>query len=154
MVSHAVSHSFISTAVEKFRDTRVASEVFKPRVQMPCAILFIIQVWQRASHRTCTQCVQMGHSHHGQILDWSDRASNTSFVCWKTNSRNYLCKTKFYFLRFQNLPNPFACLEALSTVSLLQERSKRSPSVDFNEFDRVPCSDSLKSSNAFSARGW
>ena len=69
MISHPVSHSLISTALDKPRSVRVVSEVSKPSGQMPCSILFTSHVWQQASHGTCMQCVQMGHSQNGQSLD-------------------------------------------------------------------------------------
>ena len=113
-----VSHTLITTAVNNKLNVRSAFRFRKTTSKISCAIFSLVHVLHHVSLGTCTQCVQVVLlANRDQLLDRSDRASNTSFVCWKSIVRFYLCKIKVYFLQFQNLQSLYASQEAPFTVS-------------------------------------
>ena len=155
MVSHVVSHTLITTAVNNKLDVRRAFRFRKTTSKISCAIFSLVHVLHHVSLGTCTQCVPVVLLANGdQFLDRSDRASNTSFVCWKSIVRFYLCKIKVYFLQFQNLPSLYASQEAPFTVSSHLVISKQLRFVGSKEFALSHYSALLKTNNEFSARGW
>ena len=95
MVSHAVSHRLITTTVSYKLDTASANRFHNLITELASATIFPVQVLHHVSLRTCTQCVPVALlANRDQLLDRSDRASNTSFVCWLSNVRFYLCKIR------------------------------------------------------------
>ncbi len=153
MVSHAISHPSITTTVEKqfhLCDTSAQRELNSREFH---AIISINQLWQKSSQHTCTQCVQMGHSHHSQILGWSDRASITSIVCWKTISRNSTCKSNNYFLPFQSVQHLFVFHEAPYIALSIMGKSKPSSFEEYNGLEHLLCTDIWTTNNAYSAKG-
>ena len=154
MVSHAVSHTLITTAVNNKLDVRSAIGFHHATCKPSCAIFSVVQVSQHASLGTCTQCVPVALLANGdQFLDRSDRASNTSFVSWKSIVRFYLCKTRIYFSQFQNLPPLFASQEALSIDSSPPVISKQSQCEGSKEFALSHLSALLKNNSGLSVRG-
>ena len=155
MVSHAVSHRLITTTVNYKLDTASANRFHNLISKIASATIFLVQVLHHVALRTCTQCVPVALlANRDQFLDRSDRASNTSFVCWKSIVRFYLCKIKVYFLQFQNLPSLYASQEAPFTVSSHLVISKQLRFVGSKEFALSHYSALLKTNNEFSARGW
>ena len=155
MVSHAVSHTLITTAVNNKLEVRSAFRFRKTTSKISCAIFSLVHVLHHVSLGTCTQCVPVALLANGdQFLDRSDRASNTSFVSWKSIVRFYLCKTRIYFSQFQNLPPLFASQEALSIDSSPPVISKQLQFAGSKEFALSHLSALLKTNNEFSARGW
>ena len=155
MVSHAVSHALITTAVNNKLDVRSALRFYKITSKMPCAIFSLVHVLHHVSLGTCTQCVPVVLlANRDQFLDRSDRASKTSFVCWRSIVRFYLCKIRIYFLPFQNPPSLYASREAPFTVSSHLVISKQLRFAGFREFVPSHYSALLKTNNEFSARGW
>lgn len=155
MVSHVVSHTLITTVVNNKLDARSAFRFHNTTTKMPCAIFCLVHVLHHVSLGTCTQCVLVVLlANRDLLLDRSDRASNTSFVCWKSIVRFYLCKIKVFFLQFQNLPTLCAYQEVPSTVSLHLVISKQLQFAGFKEFAPSHYSALLKTNNEFSVRGW
>ena len=155
MVSHAVSHRLITTTVSYKLDTASANRFHNLITELASATIFPVQVLHHVSLRTCTQCVPVVLlANRDQFLDRSDRASNTSFVCWLSNVRFYLCKIRIYFLQFQNLPPRCAYQEAPSIVSSPQVISKRLQFVASKEFVPSHYSALLKNKSALNAREW
>ena len=155
MVSHAVSHRLITTTVSYKLDTASANRFHNLITELASATIFPVQVLHHVSLRTCTQCVPVVLlANRDQLLDRSDRASNTSFVCWLSNVRFYLCKIRIYFLQFQNLPPRCAYQEAPSIVSSPQVISKRLQFVASKEFVPSYYSALLKNKSALNAREW
>ena len=155
MVSHAVSHQIITTGINNKYNLRSAFSFHKVLSKIPYDIFSLVQVIHHVSLGTCTQCVPVVLlANRDQLLDRSDRASNTSFVCWKSIVRFYLCKTRIYFSQFQNLPSLYASLEAPFTVSSHLVISKQLQSAGSKEFALSHYSALLKTNNEFSARGW
>ena len=161
MVSHAVSHAdvvsktLITTAVNNKLDVRSAFRFYKITSKMPCAIFSLVHVLHHVSRGTCTQCVPVVLlANRDQFLDRSDRASKTSFVCWRSIVRFYLCKIRIYFLQFQNPPSLYASQEAPFTVSSHLVISKQLRFAGSREFAPSRYSALLKTNNEFSARGW
>ena len=155
MVSHAVSHTLVTTAVNNKLEVRSAFRFRKTTSKIPCAIFSLVHVLHHVSLGTCTQCVPVVLlANRDQLFDRSDRASNTSFVCWQSNVRFYLCKIRIYFLQFQNLPYLYASQEAPFIVSSHLVISKPSRFVGYNELDPLLCRDIWTTNNVFSARGW
>ena len=133
MVSHAVSHTIITTTVNNDLDIRSDISFHNITSKLLCDIFSSIQVLHHASLGTCTQCVPVALLANGDLFDRSDRASNTSFVCWQSNVRSYQCKKKSYFSQFQKRPILFASQEVLSIDLLLQAISKHLPFAEFKE---------------------
>ena len=155
MVSHVVSHTLVTTAVNNKLEVRSAFRFRKTTSKIPCAIFSLVHVLHHVSLGTCTQCVPVVLlANRDQLLDRSDRASNTSFVCWKSIVRFYLCKIKVYFLQFQNLQSLYASQEAPFTVSSHLVISKQLRFAGSKEFALSHYSALLKTNNEFSARGW
>ena len=155
MVSHAVSHRLITTTVSYKLDTASANRFHNLITELASATICPVQVLHHVSLRTCTQCVPVVLlANRDQFLDRSDRASNTSFVCWLSNVRFYLCKIRIYFLQFQNLPPRCAYQEAPSIVSSPQVISKRLQFVASKEFVPSHYSALLKNKSALNAREW
>lgn len=155
MVSHAVSHTLVTTAVNNKLDVRSAFRFCKTTSKISCAIFSFVHVLHHVALGTCTQCVLVVHlANRDQLLDRSDRASNTSFVCWKSIVRFYLCEIKVYFLQFQNLLSLYASQEAPFTVSSHRAISKQLRSAGSKEFVPSRYSALLKTNNEFSVRGW
>ena len=155
MVSHAVSHRLITTTVNYKLDTAIANRFHNLISKIASATISLVQVLHHVSLRTCTQCVPVVLlANRDQFLDRSDRASNTSFVCWLSNVRFYLCKIRIYFLQFQNLPPRCAYQEAPSIVSSPQVISKRLQFVASKEFVPSHYSALLKIKSALNAREW
>ena len=155
MVSHVVSHTLVTTAVNNKLEVRSAFRFRKTTSKISCAIFSLVHVLHHVSLGTCTQCVPVVLlANRDQLLDRSDRASNTSFVCWKSIVRFYLCRIKVYFLQFQNLPSLYASQEAPFTVSSHLVISKQLRFAGFREFVPSHYSALLKTNNEFSARGW
>ena len=154
MVSHAVSHSLITTGVNNNLDARSAIGFRKTTSKISCAIFSLVHVLHHVSLGTCTQCVQVVLlANRDQFLDRSDRASNTSFGSWKSIVRFYLCKTRIYFSQFQNLPPLFAFQEALSIDSSPQAISKQLQCAGCKEFALSHLSALLKNNSGLSVRG-
>ena len=154
MVSHAVSHTLVTTAVNNKLEVRSAFRFRKTTSKISCAIFSLVHVLHHVSLGTCTQCVQVVLlANRDQLLDRSDRASNTSFVCWKSIVRFYLCKIKVYFLQFQNLPPLFASQEALSIDSSPPVISKQLQFAGSKEFALSHLSALLKNNSGLSVRG-
>ena len=155
MVSHAVSHTLITTAVNNKLDVRSAIGFHHATCKPSCAIFSVVQVSQHASLGTCTQCVPVVLlANRDQPFDRSDRASNTSFVSWKSIVRFYLCKTRIYFSQFQNLPPLFASQEALSIDSSPPVISKQFQCAGSKEFALSHLSALLKTNSVCNAKGW
>ena len=155
MVSHAVSHTLVTTAVNNKLEVRSAFRFRKTTSKISCAIFSLVHVLHHVSLGTCTQCVPVALLANGdQFLDRSDRASNTSFVSWKSIVRFYLCKTRIYFSQFQNLPPLFASQEALSIDSSPPVISKQLQFAGSKEFAPLLSSALLKNKSALNARGW
>ena len=155
MTSHAVSHRLITTTVNYKLDTAIANRFHNLISKIASATISLVQVLHHVSLRTCTQCVPVALlANRDQLLDRSDRASNTSFVCWLSNVRFYLCKIRIYFLQFQNLPSLYASQEAPFTVSSHLVISKQLQFAGFREFALSRYNALLKTNNVFSARGW
>ena len=154
-VSHAVSHRLITTTVNYKLVKASANRFHNLIIKIASATIFLVQVLHHVSLRTCTQCVPVVLlANRDQFLDRSDRASNTSFVCWLSNVRFYLCKIRIYFLQFQNLPPRCAYQEAPSIVSSPQVISKRLQFVASKEFAPLLSSALLKNKSALNAREW
>ena len=154
MVSHAVSHTLIATGVNNNLDARSAIGFRKTTSKISCAIFSLVHVLHHVSLGTCTQCVPVALLANGdQFLDRSDRASNTSFVSWKSIVRFYLCKTRIYFSQFQNLPPLFASQEALSIDSSPPVISKQLQCAGSKEFALSHLSALLKNNSGLSVRG-
>lgn len=154
MVSHAVSHTIFTTAVKNKLDTRIGISFHHITCKLLCDIFSSVQGLHHVSLGTCTQCVPVVLLANGDLFDRSDRASNTSFVCWQSNVRSYLCKTRIYFSQFQKLPTLFASREAPSIDSLLQVISKRLPCAGFKEFVPWHSNALSKNNSALRVRGW
>ena len=155
MVSHVVSHTLVTTAVNNKLEVRSAFRFRKTTSKISCAIFSLVHVLHHVSLGTCTQCVPVVLlANRDQLFDRSDRASNTSFVCWQSNVRFYLCKIRIYFLQFQNLPYLYASQEAPFIVSSHLVISKQSRFVGYNELDPLLFRDIWTTNNVFSARGW
>ena len=155
MVSHAVSHTLVTTAVNNKLEVRSAFRFRKTTSKISCAIFSLVHVLHHVSLGTCTQCVPVALLANGdQFLDRSDRASNTSFVSWKSIVRFYLCKTRIYFSQFQNLPPLFASQEALSIDSSPPVISKQLQFAGSKEFAPLLSSALLKNKSALNAREW
>ena len=154
-VSHAVSHRLITTTVNYKLVKASANRFHNLIIKIASASIFLVQVLHHVSLGTCTQCVPVVLlANRDQFLDRSDQASNTSFVCWLSNVRFYLCKIRIYFLQFQNLPYLYASQEAPFIVSSHLVISKPSRFVGYNELDPLLCRDIWTTNNVFSARGW
>ena len=153
MVSHAVSHTITTTGVNNELDIRSGISVHQTTCKLFCAIFSSVQVLHSVSLGTCTQCVPVVIVANGDLFDRSDRASNTSFVCWQSNVRSYQCKKKSYFSQFQKLPTLFASQEVLSIDLLLQAISKHLPFADYKEFAPWHFSALLKNNNVLRVRG-
>ena len=154
-VSHAVSHRLITTTVNYKLVKASANRFHNLIIKIASATIFLVQVLHHVSLGTCTQCVPVVLlANRDQFLDRSDQASNTSFVCWLSNVRFYLCKIRIYFLQFQNLPYLYASQEAPFIVSSHLVISKPSRFVGYNELDPLLCRDIWTTNNVFSARGW
>ena len=155
MTSHAVSHRLITTTVNYKLVKASANRSHNLIIKIASATIFLVQVLHHVSLRTCTQCVPVVLlANRDQFLDRSDRASNTSFVCWKSIVRFYLCKIKVYFLQFQNLPPRCASQEAPFTVSSHLVISKQLQFAGFREFAPLLSSALLKNKSALNAREW
>lgn len=155
MVSHVVSHTLITTAVNNKLDARSALRFCKITSKISCAIFSLVHVLHHVSLGTCTQCVLVVLlANRDQFLDRSDRASNTSFVCWKSIVRSYLCKLRVCFLQFQNLLSLYASQEVPFTVSSHLVISRQLRFAGSKEFAPSHYSALLKTNNEFSARGW
>lgn len=155
MVSHVVSHILITTAVNNKLDARSTFRFHTTTTKMPCAIFSLVHVLHHVSLGTCTQCVPVVLlANHDQFLDRSDRASNTSFVCWKSIVRFHLCKIKICFSQFQNLPPLCASQEALFTVSSHLVISKQLQFAGCKEFVPSHYSALLKNKSVLNAREW
>ena len=155
MVSHAVSHQIITTGINNKYNLRSAFSFHKVLSKIPYDIFSLVQVIHHVSLGTCTQCVPVVLlANRDQLLDRSDRASNTSFVCWKSIVRFYLCKTRIYFSQFQNLPSLYASLEAPFTVSSHLVISKQLQSAGSKEFALSHLSALLKTNSVCNAKGW
>ena len=155
MVSHAVSHQVITTGISNDLNLRSFKKFHTTAAKISCDIFSFVIVLQYVSRGTCTQCVPIVLlANRDQLIDRSDRVSNTSFVCWQSNMRFYLWKEKFSFLQFQNLPTLFASHEVLSIDLLPQVMSKQFQSAGFKEFAPSHYSALLKTNNVSSARGW
>ena len=155
MVSHAASHQIITTGINNKYNLRGTFGFHRIHSKIPCDIFFFVQEFHHVSLGTCTQCVPvMLLANRDHLLDRSDRASTTSFVCWQSNVRFYLCKIRIYFLQFQNLPYLYASQEAPFIVSSHLVISKPSRFVGYNELDPLLCRDIWTTNNVFSARGW
>ena len=154
-VSHAVSYILITTTVKNKLDTTNAIRFHNLITKIASDIISLVQVLHHVSLGTCTQCVPVVLlANRDQLFDRSDRASNTSFVCWQSNVRFYLCKIRIYFLQFQNLPYLYASQEAPFIVSSHLVISKPSRFVGYNELDPLLCRDIWTTNNVFSAIGW
>ena len=155
MVSHAVSHQVITTGISNDLNLRSFTKFHTTAAKISCDIFTFVLVLQYVSRGTCTQCVPIVLlANRDQLIDRSDRVSNTSFVCWQSNMRFYPWKKKFSFLQFQNLLTLFVSQEALSIDLLPQVISKQLQSVVFKESAPLHCSALLKTNNVSSARGW
>ena len=155
MVSHAVSHRLITTTVSYKLDTASANRFHNLITELASATIFPVQVLHHVSLRNCSLCVPVVLlANRDQFLDRSDRASNTSFVCWLSNVRFYLCKIRIYFLQFQNLPSLYASQEAPFTVSSHLVISKQLQFAGFREFALSRYNALLKTNNVFNAREW
>ncbi len=155
MVSHAVSHQVITTGISNDLNLRNFTKFHTTASKIRCDIFSFVLVLQYVSRGTCTQCVPIVlFANHDQLIDRSDRVSNTSFVCWQSNMRYYPCKKKSSFLQFQNQLSLFVSQEALSIDSLLQVISKQLQSAGFKESAPLHCNALLKTNNVSSARGW
>ena len=155
MVSHAVSHQVITTGISNDLILRSFIKFHTTAAKISCDIFSFVLVLQYVSRGTCTQCVPIVlFANHDQLIDRSDRVSNTSFVCWQSNMRYYPWKKKFSFLQFLNQPSLFVSQEALSIDSLPQVISKQLQSAGFKEFVPSHYSALLKTNNVSSARGW
>lgn len=155
MVSHAVSHRVITTGISNDLNLRSFTKFHTTAAKISCDIFSFVLVLQYVSRGTCTQCVPIVlFANHDQLIDRSDRVSNTSFVCWQSNMRYYLCKKKSSFLQFLNQPSLFVSQEALSIDSLPQVISKQLQSAEFKESAPSHYSALLKTNNVSSARGW
>jgi len=155
MVSHAVSHQVITTGISNDLNLRSFRKFHTTASKIRCDIFSFVLVLQYVSRGTCTQCVPIVLlANHDQLIDRSDRVSNTSFVCWQSNMRFYPWKKKFSFLQFQNLPTLFASHEVLSIDLLPQVMSKQFQSAGFKEFAPSHSNALLKTNNVSSARGW
>ena len=154
MVSHAVSHLLITTTVNKRLD---AQSIFKFRKTFSCFFrdIIVVLVMPHVSLSTCTQCVPVVLLvNHDLLFDRRDRASNTSFACWKSNVRFYQCKIRIYFLQFQKLQYRCVSQEAPFTVSSHLVISKQLRFVGSKESAPSHCSDLLTTNNVFSAKRW
>ena len=155
MVSHAVSHPTFTTGISNQFTLSDTNTIQPPGSKNSCDIFSFVHVLHNVLRGTCTQCVPVVLlANRDQFLDRSDRASNTSFVCWQSNMRFYPWKKKFSFLQFLNQPTLFASHEALSIDLLPQVMSKQFQSVGFKEFAPSHYSALLKTNNVSSARGW
>ena len=155
MTSHAVSHKLITTTVNYKLVKASANRFHNLITELASATIFPVQVLHHVSLRTCTQCVPVVLlANRDQFLDRSDRASNTSFVCWLSNVRFYLCKIRIYFLQFQNLPPRCAYQEAPFIVSSPQVISKQLQFVGSKEFVPSHYSALLKNKSVLNAREW
>ena len=155
MASHAVSHRLITTTVNYKLDTASANRFHNLISKIASATISLVQVLHHVALRTCTQCVPVALlANRDQFLDRSDRASNTSFVCWLSNVRFYLCKIRIYFLQFQNLPPRCAYQEAPFIVSSPQAISKQLQFVGSKEFVPSHYSALLKNKSVLNAREW
>ena len=153
-VSHAVSYILITTTVNNKLDTTNAIRFHNLITKIASDIISLVHVLHHVSLGTCTQCVPVALLANGdQFLDRSDRASNTSFVCWQSNVRFYLCKIRIYFLQFQNLPPLFASQEALSIDSSPPVISKQLQCAGSKEFALSHLSALLKNNSGLSVRG-
>ena len=155
MVSHPVSHTLFTTAVHNKLDVRSVIKFHHITCKLLCDIFSSVQVLHHVSLGTCTQCVPVVLlANCDQFPDRSDRASNSSFVCWQSIVRFYLCKLRIFCLQFQNLPYLYASQEAPFIVSSHLVISKPSRFVGYNELDPLLCRDIWTTNNVFSARGW
>ena len=153
-VSHAVSYILITTTVKNKLDTTNAIRFHNLITKIASDIISLVQVLHHASLGTCTQCVPVVLlANRDQLFDRSDRASNTSFVCWQSNVRFYLCKIRIYFLQFQNLPYLYASQEAPFTVSSHLVISKQLQFAGSKEFALSHLSALLKNNSGLSVRG-
>ena len=155
MVSHAVSHRLITTTVNYKLDTAIANRFHNLISKIASATISLVQVLHHVSLGTCTQCVPVVLlANCDQFPDRSDRASNSSFVCWQSIVRFYVCKLRIFFLQFQNLPSPFAYQEAPFIVSSPQAISKQLQFVGSKEFVPSHYSALLKNKSVLNAREW
>ena len=155
MVSHAVSRRIITTGINNDLSLRSFRKFHTTASKIRCDIFSFVHVLQYVSRGTCTQCVPIVLlANHDQLIDRSDRVSNTSFVCWQSNMRFYPWKKKFSFLQFQNLLTLFASHEVLCIDLLPQVMSKQFQSAGFKEFAPSHFSALLKTNNESNVRGW
>lgn len=155
MVSHEVSHRVITTGISNDLNLRNFRKFHTTASKIRCDIFSFVHVVQYVSRGTCTQCVPIVLlANRDQLIDRSDRVSNTSFVCWQSNMRFYPWKKKFSFLQFLNQPSLFVSQEALSIDLLPQVISKQLQCAGFKESAPLHCSALLKTNNVSSARGW
>lgn len=155
MVSHAVSHRVFTTGISNDLKLRRFTKLHTIAAKISCDIFSFVHVLQYVSRGTCTQCVPVVLiANRDQFFDRSDRASNTSFVCWQSNVRFYPWKKKSFFLQFPNLLSLFVSQEVPSTDSLPQVISKQLQSEEFKEFVPSPYNVLLKTNSISSARGW
>jgi len=155
MASHAVSHQIITTGINNKYNLRGTFGFHKILSKISCDIFFFLQVIHHVSLGTCTQCVPVVLlANRDHFLDRSDRASNTSFVCWQSIVRFYLCKIRVCFSQFQNLPPLCAYQGAPFTVSSHQVISKQLQFAGSKEFAPSHYSALLKNKSVINARGW
>lgn len=155
MVSHALSHQKITTGIDNNYNSRstLSFDIISSRI--PSDIFFLVQVFHHVSLGTCTQCVPVVLlANRDQFLDRSDRASNTSFVCWQSIVRFYLCKIRICFLQFQNLPPLCAYQEAPFIVLSPQGISRQLQFVGSKGFVPSHYSALLKNKSVLNVRGW
>ena len=155
MVSHAVSHPINTTGISN-QFTLSKMNAFEPSCsKISCDIFSFVHVLQYVSRGTCTQCVPVVLlANRDQFLDRSDRASNTSFVCWRSSLEIYTCKSKYSYFQFQRQQIHLASREVLSIALLPQVILKQLRFAVFKEFAPSHYSALLKTNNVSSARGW
>ena len=155
MVSHPVSHTLFTTAVHNKLDVRSVIKFHHITCKLLCDIFSSVQVLHHVSLGTCTQCVPVVLlANCDQFPDRSDRASNSSFVCWQSIVRFYVCKLRIFFLQFQNLPPLCAYQEAPFIVSSPQVILKQLQSVGSKEFVPSHYNVLLKNKSVLNAREW
>ena len=155
MVSHAVSQIFFTTVVNKKLNIRNVMRCHDMTCKLLCVIFSSLLVVLDASLGTCTQCVLVVLlADSDQFLDRSDRASNTSFACWRSNVRFHLCKNKICFLLFQKLPPLWPYQEVLFIDSSPQVISRPLQFAGFKEFAPSHYNVLLKDKSALNVSGW
>ena len=155
MVSHEVSHPINKKGISN-QFTLSKMNTFKPSgSKISCDIFSFVHVFQYVSRGTCTQCVPVVLlANRDQFLDRSDRASNTSFVCWRSSLEIYTCKRKYSYFQFQRLLILLASREVLCIALLPQVILRQLRFAVYKEFAQLLCSDLLKPNNVSNVRGW